>query len=108
MKQDPKNVGCPKALGIILVLIITLYNQLNSEKLRGLPRLEASLRLLTEVSPHGSSLSGVRMECDKAARSDYLGPSRMLRGNQSSFTWGLGSRGLEKGWKRQEQGQWAK
>lgn len=30
--QDPKTQGVPGALGIILVLIIKPYNQLNSEK----------------------------------------------------------------------------
>lgn len=45
------------------------------------------------------------MERDKEAGSNYLGPSRMLTGNQSPFLWGLGSRLLVKGRKRGDQGQ---
>lgn len=46
------------------------------------------------------------MQRDKETRSEYLGPLRMLIGNQSSFLWGLGSRLLVKGRKRGNQGQW--
>lgn len=45
------------------------------------------------------------MERGKEAGSNYLGPSRMLTGNQSPFLWGLGSRLLVKGRKRGDEGQ---
>lgn len=44
------------------------------------------------------------MECDKATKPNYRGPSSKLRGNQSSFPLGTGSRGLVKGRKKGEQG----